>query len=277
MKKTVCIALVIAFSGCIPSLYAITREDIINTEWGPETGYHLLATYIKFYKDGTVRFRSMDQGGGWQVDTTYAIFDGTINVDFPAKVYDKKSDTFTLRYDLIVDSPSVYFSKSLILLNYKVLTEYISVYVLDEIKKVWDYQSPVKPGKKMTIDNNELITTGPLIAYTTDNLNMRDAPSLKGRQLVIIVEMMEDVTDTFLKKDTEVLVLGKTEKKMKINKWENYWYLIKAPVFRYYSLKYKNSEEYYKGNGLVWVYGEFLHIMEDVELPRVPEDYFDIG
>ncbi|MBN2441254.1 MAG: hypothetical protein JXJ04_07900 [Spirochaetales bacterium] len=276
MKKKLRIILILVCMGYIPYLHGLSQTDIIHTEWGPETGYFLFGTYIKFYDDGTVLFRNKNQGGRWGVDTTFDIFDGTININFPADVHDKNShDTCTLRYDFVADSPGVYFSKSLVLINYQVLTEYIPVYILDEIKKVWDYQSPAEPGKKITIDKNELITTGALRAFTTDDLNMRDAPSLKGRQLIIVSGMEDEGAQNFLKKNTEVLVVGKSEKKMKIQKWENYWYCIKAPVDNYGSIKYKNKDEYCNKSGLVWVYGEFLRIAEPVELPRVPEKVFD--
>jgi hypothetical protein len=100
-----------------------------------------------------------------------------------------------------------------------------------------------KINQKRIVDNVSVITLGYKTAITTSNVRIRRKPSVNAQ--VIEYNSEEYGKKPYVPKGVKITVIARTTKKMKIGKWNNYWYYVN--VFDYFS------------DNWVWMYGEFIN------------------
>ena len=129
----------------------------------------------------------------------------------------------------------------------------------------------IPKGSRRVIDNNNVITLGEQKGVTTDRVHLRSGPGLQYEP-VLCTENMIDYT--VLEKNTKVTVLARTEEKMKIQKWEAYWYYVEIDG----SWHEGDNDCHVPGRSMfimpsrpgtgysfyrVWLYGQFVKILEE--------------
>ncbi|MCP4178656.1 MAG: hypothetical protein GY756_12905 [bacterium] len=108
----------------------------------------------------------------------------------------------------------------------------------------------VPENRKMDYNGVNIVTITNRIGKTTSNLRMRSEPSINSDYLMFKQSM--EPTLPYIPMGYTVRIIARTEKRMKIQDWNNYWYLIDISS---YVQDGPASEDLY----WVWVYGEFVH------------------
>ncbi len=99
-------------------------------------------------------------------------------------------------------------------------------YMLECNKKIFYNRGiPLPPDKTMKANKIEVITMGGVKYITTDNVKIREAPSI-GSKSIKYVKAIDEGSTEFIPKGTMVTVYARTKFKEKVKNWENYWYLI---------------------------------------------------
>ncbi|MCE9600128.1 MAG: SH3 domain-containing protein [Spirochaetia bacterium] len=101
----------------------------------------------------------------------------------------------------------------------------------------------VRPGSKRMANGVPVISMGMTTGKTTDDVNIRKAPSITADSVSYLIPFLPPVSQPFVPKGTTLEVVARTEKKEKVKTWENYWYLVNLGL-----------------NREVWMFGEFLSI-----------------
>ncbi len=104
--------------------------------------------------------------------------------------------------------------------------------------------SAVKAGEKKRVDGIAVIALGEKQAVTTSNVKLRAKPSASAKEIEF--RLYPDYRSPFVPAKTEITVYARTEKKEKVQNWENYWYYVKAGMS-------------YDGKG-AWMFGEFIRM-----------------
>ena len=98
----------------------------------------------------------------------------------------------------------------------------------------------VKEGQSRKVDGRDVITMGSKVGVTTSDVKIRKSPDTKGEVLAYYPEMFGDPLKA-VPINTPVVVIARTESKVKVQNWENYWYLVQVGF-----------------HSQVWMYGEFV-------------------
>jgi hypothetical protein len=103
--------------------------------------------------------------------------------------------------------------------------------------------SEVPVGTLRTVNGIEIFTTGEKRTITTDNVKIRDQPSLAGKTLTFLSGYYDGEKFPWVPKKTEVILIGRTKEKEIIGKYEDYWYYVEVGA-----------------NYGVWMYGAFFDL-----------------
>jgi hypothetical protein len=95
---------------------------------------------------------------------------------------------------------------------------------------------------KRRYQNMNLVTLGLGDAEAIQNVKIRKAPSIAGEAVKFFPDIFGDSFE-FVPKGTKLTLIARTENKVKVEKWNNYWYLVNVGAV-----------------SNVWVYGEFVKI-----------------
>lgn len=119
------------------------------------------------------------------------------------------------------------------------------------------FRSPVPAGKERKIQGKEVITvlkTGKI----NDAAYLRSAPDASAKPLTCTLSKPDSnghaskgYEGQVIPKDTELSVIARTKTKVKVQKWENYWYYVEK---RSHNL----VADWITSCGPGWVYGEFI-------------------
>ena len=248
--KTLIIPLTIILTLCIirPGInkdagQSLTPEYLASETWGPEN-YHGIK--VKFTKDGHfdahIEYgQSYSDGKG-----SYVIKGNKITMTIDKIPADKEVEGMILKEGELRDGVLKYDEKSP---KYKWCISFKdgagkSMYLDGEVK-IWNHKSLIPEGSEFKIDGKEVIAMGAKEGSTTTIVKVREAPSVKGKEIHYTYEdAMDTVTVKSLEKGKPLIVLARTRDKDKVGKTENYWYYV----------EFEKYIDYMRG----WVYGEFV-------------------
>lgn len=119
---------------------------------------------------------------------------------------------------------------------------------------------PVKEGEERKIGDIKVITMGLKSMTATENVKLRKEPKTDAATIQFAVFSKKKPDDPFdlefkqfLPKDTNVTILVRTEKKEKVQEWENYWYYI-----RYIDDESVELGSYAEKTKEAWAFSEFF-------------------
>jgi hypothetical protein len=93
---------------------------------------------------------------------------------------------------------------------------------------------------KRRYQNQNIVTLGLADAEALQNVKIRRSPSVSGEAVKYFPEIYGDYLE-YVPKGTKLTLIARTENKITVEKWNNYWYLVNAGAVMN-----------------VWVYGEFV-------------------
>ncbi|GBF52110.1 hypothetical protein LPTSP4_36480 [Leptospira ryugenii] len=102
------------------------------------------------------------------------------------------------------------------------------------------------------IDNNTVITMGRKRFKITENVKFRVAPELNSETIKCKFLSLQHTEIDFLPRSTVVHVLARTEDKIKIKNWNNYWYYVTVMYDMH------DGESCQKDYG--WIYAQFTEL-----------------
>ncbi len=113
------------------------------------------------------------------------------------------------------------------------------------------FGKPLPDGTARKLDGRDVLTVQKE-AKINDAANYRSAPDVSAKPIHCKLPCGDEcsgppkIDGTVIPKGIEVIILAKTKNKVKVQKWENYWY--------YVDIKWSWNEICKKG----WIYGEFI-------------------
>ncbi|MGL4368696.1 MAG: hypothetical protein ACRCUT_03350, partial [Spirochaetota bacterium] len=123
---------------------------------------------------------------------------------------------------------------------------------------LWNDKSFVPENKKITLGGAKVpcVTLGYKLNATTDNVRIRKGPGTDFEYMTFYYK--EQSSDKIkssgsVLSGTNIRVLARTEEKMKVNEWYNYWYYIEYKEPKGNLLSYKTA----------WMFGEFINVPEN--------------
>lgn len=250
MEKTAFSLLIVLASFLISATTAVPVPDkdlLINNDFYIST-CGIGGSGLTFLKNGgfTMHY-NIDGGFIWYNEGTYEIAGNDVILR-PVKcrqeqggpVMDCKESTGNIVCNMKKDEDSVFYS-----LYLKCRPENYGYPLADMFKnQKFEYpvkDSAVKAGEKKRIGGIAVIATGEKHAITTSNVKLRAKPSAGAREIEF--RLYPDFRSPFVPANTEITVYARTETKERVQKWENYWYYVKAGL----------SEP-------AWMFGEFIRL-----------------
>ena len=169
-----------------------------------------------------------------------------------------------LEYTLHKSDTSLYFTNYFELENPEALNGVYQDFYSKLLYTLWDYSSGTDAGSVVNINGTNTILISPVIAEVTKGLTVRQAPVTDSPKYTFFIAEYDREFD-FLPEGSEVKILGRTQNKVSIGNWTNYWYYIKARLFDPFdSVKLNGTGINYLGTEYdFWAFGEFLEIISD--------------
>ena len=203
----------------------LTVALLSGTKWGPE---HQAGKYVTFKSGGVYEGWEDFLQDGVKLSGSYAITGGALNLA------DEKRSPFLSGGALKADAASLRFTRYLI---------------FDGGVKLWDLNSKVAAGKNVTASGVKAVAMGVRSGVVTMNAKLRSGPSHTAPEMTFERFKESGEMDTeklaFLPAGTTVVILARTERKMKVQQWENYWFYIEV----------EEPIDHWKSG---WVFAEFI-------------------
>jgi hypothetical protein len=210
----------------------LSPEYVSAHQWGEEGVY---GVNIKFAPGGT--FMATDRYSAQNESTV----EGTYKI---------KGDTLVLTITHTTGLRFKNIKKGLFSVD-PTSVRYLYYFQFEEAR-IWNKDSQRPAAIDMIFDGVTVVTMGAVKGKTTDNVKLRVKPDPSAAEInYIAIEpspvdpMGTTVEKPFMPRNTAVTVLARTKEKMKVGKWENYWYYV----------EYLESWDYMKR---AWLYGQFL-------------------
>ncbi|MBP7737551.1 MAG: hypothetical protein KA369_16340 [Spirochaetes bacterium] len=203
---------------------------------------------LKFLKNNSFSMHYMIDGGFlWYNEGTYEIAGNDI-VLRPVKcrqeqsgpVLDCKKATGDIVCNVVRNDDSVFYSLYL----HCRPKNYSYPQAADFKNQKFEYpvkDSAVRAGEKKRVDGIAVIAIGAKQAVTTSNVKLRAKPSVSAKEIEF--RLYPDYRSLSVPAKTEITVYARTEKKEKVQNWENYWFYVKAGMA-----------------DPAWMFGEFVKI-----------------
>ncbi|HOD15235.1 MAG TPA: hypothetical protein PLA65_12240 [Spirochaetota bacterium] len=229
LQSAVCSLLLfvsVGFSGAGEEL--ITKDYLLSGDWGSE---YQVGTKLVFKKDSTYD-AFMDYGQDFEKKKgTYSIKDGALNL-----YLEDGTTAFLTGGRLVRDDASVIYRFCL---------------KFDGGTVVWNKKTIVSEGTRIKIGSTPAITTGRKSGTVTVNAKFRERPDTSSRALACWIlketpDAPEEVQLPYVPAGTVIGILARSENKMKVEKWNNYWYYVE--VFDAYRFNAQKA----------WMFGEFI-------------------
>ncbi len=231
---------------------ALTKEYLINNEWGPDIGE--LGLFFKFSGD-TFKTDSNFEGGAFY-SGTYEIVGDKLSLKILKAGEGRELIGKTLIYDLMYDYDAIYFTQYLVLENGE-------NYKDSELKKLWNHSTIVKNGQNRIFHNVKTITTNDLVAIK-DTTSYYEFPRKDSKRFIFSIfdDKHDKLSDWSYTVPAEILrqpylagqirlILRTAEKDGK----NRYWYCIDLPIGNggYDRLKLEGSDKEWNKRSVGWI------------------------
>jgi hypothetical protein len=248
MEKKIIICLIVLLN-IVLNVYSnelyFNQEFLINTSF--EFSHKMATAYIRFYGNNNYEIKYASEGIYWYDEGYYKIIDNKAFLT-PYGCYRSKNGQ-KINCNNSLGSAECYLKKddnSLFYEYYLVCKSYnnknlIMQYTVEIEFPVKEYKT--KPGKIVSINGTKSITIGYKPGVTTENLNIREKPSVNSRKILYVFDLYEAPYE-YIPKNTEISILARTNVKDNVSGIKNYWYYVLA------------------GGTLGWVFGEYIKIIE---------------
>jgi hypothetical protein len=226
------------FTGLFLFGQNLTVGRLTNRAWGEESRSQL-STNLYFQDNGLFSGSVPGPAYGGGTKGTYSLKGNTVLLHVEEDNLDIFGGPGTYTLSLHEDSLSPFSRSYLLLENSKGSTFY-------------DFSdSPV--GQKRYFDRVQGVVLAETRGITTDNLSIRDFPSLTGKKYTYVIP--EDQEYPYLPQGTEVRVIARTESTYSIDgEIDDYWYYV-VLVQYLYGTPFLKSQNQVQGG---WVYGYYL-------------------
>ncbi len=206
-------------------------------------GYFPEHIYLKFTGDGKYKADVNFGQWGYDVSGTYVIKNGKITLT----IDDNTRDVLLNQWlkDEKPDRYNKYFLKNGVLVDDNDSIKYSRYLKFDDGTKFADTSTPVKgEGLQKKIDSVNVITMNKKKGITKNNVKLREKADANSKEKEYCKDPEMGPCTKYIPQGEEVVIIARTEKKMKVQKWENYWYYVQFPSTI--------------GEG--WVFGEFIDV-----------------
>ncbi len=206
----------------------LTAAILSGTKWGPE---HQGGKYVNFKTGGVYDGREDYIQDGMEIAGTYVITGGKVDL------MDGKRASYLTGGVLMEDLSSLRF------------TRYLQ---FGRGVKLWDLNSKAPAGRNVAVGGIKAVAMGMKNGSVTTNAKLRSGPSqTSGEMTFERFKASDEAMDTeklvFLPAGTPVLILARTERKMIVQQWENYWFYVEVE---------EPIDHWKKG----WVFAEFIKV-----------------
>jgi hypothetical protein len=246
MKKM--ISLLLFLSAGILFAQHFTTENLKKYTGQTYHMYFLLgAVELNLETNGTYTARYESEGMYWYNTGKYKLEKGLIKLS--AEVCKQFADTdenvdcsTTLgeaKIDLIVDEYSLYY-KEYLFVQSKTNKQLLMDSPENDNFRVPVPGTEVPEGEQRMIKNIPVTTMGMRKGITTSAVKIRKTPDAEGEEIPYYPALFEPEQRS-VPNNTNLTVVARTNEKVKIGKWENYWYYVNVGA-----------------NDGVWMFGEFV-------------------
>lgn len=231
----------------------LTKESLVNNEWGPNIGE--LGLYFHFTTDNTFRTDANFEGGAGY-SGTYEIADRKLVLNIIKAGEGKELIGKELIYQLASDNNAIYFTKYLALENGE-------NYKGRMLWKLWNHKAIVKNGQKRTFQGEKVVTINDL-ATIKENTTYYQFPQKTSKRFMFSIlddnsmkssDWSYTVPSEILKRpylDGKIKLLLRTTEKDQKN---GFWYCIVLPVGTggYDGLRIEKSDKFWNGANIGWI------------------------
>lgn len=239
----------------------LSKEWLTQNDWGREYWTPFGATDFVFREDGSFEIwfgsTSREQifvGGNWNIkgDRLHLLRDsegeGALSGREGFILSSEKKEFPPLIYRLVRAKSSFKYAYILEIVEEGMTND-------SDLMRIWLKTVPAPVGEKRKVNGKETVVLKPRGAKATHNLRARSGPGTNFPYYTY-ADFGSLESDNAIPAGSEVTVLGRTTKKEKVGKWNNYWYYVEYERFERYI---KKSDTFSSpGEGGQWVYGEFL-------------------
>lgn len=199
--------------------------------------------FLKFSGDGTYTATVYFGQWGYDVSGTYLIKNGKITLTI-----DDNTRDVVLNQWLKNDKPdryNKYFLRNGVLVDDNDSIKYSRYLKFDDGTKFADKSTPVKgEGLLKKINSVKVITMNKKRGIVKTNVKLREKADANSREIEYCRDPEMGPCTKYIPKGDEVTIIARTENKVKVQKWENYWYYVEFP----------------STTGEGWVFGEFIEV-----------------
>ncbi len=256
--RTVLFIAIVMFMPVISPAYGgvdtdvLTREYLINNEWGPNVGE--LGLFFKFSGD-TFKTGANFEGGAYY-SGTYEIVDKKLVLKITQAGEGRALIGKSLIYKLAYDSDAIYFTKYLALENGE-------KYKDSDLRKLWNHNTIVKNGQSRIFQNIKSVTINDLAAIK-DSTSYYQFPREDSKRFMFSI--FDDNTmkrgDWSYTVPLEILHQPYLNGKIRLilrtvekDKKSRYWYCIDLPIGNggYDHLKLEGSNKDWNKASIGWI------------------------
>jgi hypothetical protein len=237
------LALSFTIVGCDyfkPNDIALTEEFVSTDSWGESDGY---GWNLIFKKNGRYTIDYIGEGCGGH--------DGSYKIDRNLILLEADNDAFCFPNE--IKSTNCEMKSNSNSLDYQY---YLDCKEFDLI--LFGLTRKTLPNLERKYADRKVITMGLKNGTITESAKYRSEPDKSSTPIECMIDVYtfdESKTIQAFPKDFELTVIARTENKEKVDKWENYWYLVK-PNLGYGDYCLLNNVAIEMG----WVFGEFIKI-----------------
>ncbi|MCU0849326.1 MAG: hypothetical protein MUD12_15700 [Spirochaetes bacterium] len=237
--------LVIGLAISAAMAYADDIASVIGKKYYDSNGY------IEFKKDNTYESNHAAPGLNWHDKGKYNIKNNKVYLEAGVcKEFKENRDNMPCdetfgsgECTVINDNESLFFTKFLKCISYnKNVSGFKSLEIIFPMPEF-----KVKPGEERVHGEIKVIVLIGSTGVTTSNVKIRQSPGINSESIKYIdgINFINQTAKTydFVPKGKKITIIARTKEKDKVEKWNNYWYLISVG----------------ENNG-VWIYGEFIKI-----------------
>ncbi len=235
------------------SSMAIFAQGFTSENFSSYTGKTYTCNYLlgniefALNKDNTYSAKYESEGYYWSCSGTWKFNEKMIIEMEPAVCFDNNGDSDCSKTlgkataELVKDNISLDYAECI------KVTSLVNNELLVIGEKGNSFQlgvewQKVPEGSKRKFEETEIIMMGEKAATAATGVYIRTTPSVKGTAVKYIAELSGTQND-FVPKGTSVTVIARTTEKDKLDKYENYWYLVNVGT-----------------NYRVWMYAEFVKL-----------------
>ncbi|HMV41809.1 MAG TPA: hypothetical protein PK079_12900 [Leptospiraceae bacterium] len=132
----------------------------------------------------------------------------------------------------------------------KVPNPVLSLFYLDCGKTVFfNVSEKIQSGAQVQFEGVSVTALSGITGVTTDDAKLREKPDVNSKSFSCISEMAPDWIP-YVSKNTNLILLFKTNEKQKVKNWENYWYYVTVNGGWYSRCNSKDNQG--------WIFGEFI-------------------